>query len=85
MIATAEQTITQPQLTFFDLPVNPIQTRFDKQVATRKRNTCQRNERIRDRFNYLYNVERKRIDDVIDTLCKEWNLEKTTIERALKS
>ena len=84
MIATAEAPSTRAQLTFFNLPVSETLSRFQKQKLTRKRNHEARNERIRVRFNHLYNVERKRIDDVITILCGEFSLEKISIERALK-
>jgi len=85
MSATAEAPSTHSQLTFFDLPVKENQSALDKWRASRKTNIAARNERLRQRFNYLYNTERKRIDDVIDTLCQEFCLEKITIERLLKS
>lgn len=56
-----------------------------KIIATRKRNTQLRNERITASFNHKYNVERKRYDDVIAELCEEFALEKRTIENVLKS
>ncbi len=73
------------QLDFFpDLPMSENTSRFDKMITSRKRNTQARNERINHRFNHLYNVERKRYDDVITELCTEFNCVETTIEKALK-
>jgi hypothetical protein len=93
MIATAEAPNTarapmgaRPQLAFFDMSaLERKPTRIDKIVLVRKNNTLARNERIRERFNSLYNTERKRIDDVITILCEEFSLAKSTIESALKS
>lgn len=48
------------------------------------RNTEVRNQRIRERFDHLYNKERLRYDDVIDKLAEEFILAKGTIERAMK-
>jgi hypothetical protein len=84
MIAPSEAPSNLTQLSFFNLPVSHEASRFDKMKHTRKANTCGRNERIRARFNYLYNQERKRIDDVISILCEEFSLAKSTIEKALK-
>lgn len=59
--------------------------KVQKIIATRKRNTVSRNERIQSVFNHKYNVERKRYDDVIQELCSEFSLARRTIETALKS
>lgn len=66
-------------------PVGCLMDKITKMIATRKRNTQLRNERITNSFNHKYNVERKRYDDVIAELCQEFALEKRTIESALKS
>lgn len=65
--------------------VGCLSDKVAKIIATRKRNTQLRNERITTAFNHKYNVERKRYDDVIAELCEEFALEKRTIESALKS
>ena len=84
MLTAAEAPSIRKQLAFFELPVKENPTRFEKMISSRKRNTQQRNERISTRFNHLYNVERKRYDDVITQLCEEFNCVETTIEKALK-
>jgi hypothetical protein len=61
-----------------------LDERIRKALTTRKRNFEARNERIRMRFNALYNQERKRIDDVIVILTEEFCLSKSTIESVLK-
>lgn len=84
MSATAAPSIRK-QLDFFpDLPMSEPMSRFQKISTTRKNNTEARRQRINDRFNHLYNVERKRYDDVIAALCEEFNCVETTIEKALK-
>lgn len=65
--------------------VGCLTDKIAKIIATRKRNTQIRNEMIIKAFNHKYNVERKRYDDVIAELCKEFALEKRTIESVLKS
>lgn len=64
--------------------VGCLTDKIAKIIATRKRNTQLRNERITSSFNHKYNVERKRYDDVIAELCQEFALEKRTIESVLK-
>lgn len=66
-------------------PVGCLTDKISKIIATRKRNTQLRNESITNSFNHKYNVERKRYDDVIAELCREFALEKRTIENVLKS
>lgn len=84
MIAATQAPSTRKQLTFFPNEMNESDSRIQKIITVRKKNTEARNERIRNRFNYLYNEERKRVDDVINDLCKEFCLAKSTIETALK-
>jgi hypothetical protein len=85
MVTAAEAPPIRKQLDFFpDLPMSKTVSRFDKISATRKANTQARVQRINDRFDHLYNVERKRYDDVITELCREFNCVVTTIEKALK-
>ena len=84
MIAATEAPSTRRQLAFFPGEMKESLSRIEKSVLIRKKNKAARNERIRTRFNELYNVERKRIDDAIDTLCEEFSLAKSTIESALR-
>lgn len=84
MITTTEAPSERRQLSFFNLPVKETLSRFDKIKQTRMRNTEVRNQRIRERFDHLYNKERLRYDDVIDKLAEEFILAKGTIERAMK-
>jgi hypothetical protein len=56
-----------------------------KMIATRKKNTSDRNDRIVKQFNHKYNVERKRYDDVVAELCSEFSLAKSTIENVIKN
>ena len=69
-----------------DLAANGVclKDKIAKIIATRKGNTASRNKRITARFNHKYNVERKRYDDVVAELCDEFNLAKSTIEKAIK-
>lgn len=48
-------------------------------AEARKRNTLLRNERVKARFNELYNLKRKRYDDCISELATEFNLATNTI------
>lgn len=84
MNTLAEAHQPRVQLTFFNLPVTEQASRYQKSSASRIGNTGKRNERIRLRFNYLYNEERKRIDDIIMILCDEFSLTKRSIQTALK-
>jgi hypothetical protein len=59
--------------------------RIQKITAVKRHNNEQRYKRIRERFNYLYQVERRRIDDVIEIVATEWGLQKRTIQTILKS
>lgn len=59
--------------------------KIQKIIKTRTGNTLARNERIRTRFNELYNTERKRLDDVIEILATEFCIAKRTVESALKT
>lgn len=70
---------------FPEYPTSTLEERIQKNRETRTANTLARNEKIRERFNHLYNVERLRYDDVIATLCTDFCLSKATVERALKS
>jgi len=58
--------------------------RIEKITLIRKRNTEHRHERIRARFNHLYNIERKRYDDVLSIVCEEFGLAQRTIESIMK-
>ncbi len=53
-------------------------------IDTLKNNTRVRNNRIQNRFNQLYNENRMRYDDVINTLCEEFFLSKRRIETVMK-
>jgi hypothetical protein len=46
-----------------------------------KCNTKKRNDKIRARFRVLYEEERKRIDDVYDTLVEEFFISMKRIEQ----
>lgn len=61
-----------------------IKNKIAKMIETRKGNTDSRNQRITDSFNHKYNVERKRYDDVVNELCTEFSLAKSTIEKVIK-
>lgn len=84
MITTTEAPTARRQLSFFNLPVKETLSREDKIRESRQANTAARNQRINDRFNHLYNVERKRYDDVMNALSEEFCLALATIERVLK-
>ena len=84
MITATGAPSARRQLSFFNLPVKETQSREDKIREVRQANTAARNQRLTDRFNYLYNVERKRYDDVITALKEEFHLAEATIERVLK-
>jgi hypothetical protein len=76
-----------PTLFDGDMPVSNagcLGDKISKIIATRKRHTKARNERIISMFNHKYNVERKRYDDVIKELCDDFSLAKSTIETAIK-
>ncbi|GAB5524879.1 MAG: hypothetical protein Roseis2KO_27510 [Roseivirga sp.] len=49
----------------------------------RKRNTQKRYEKVRERCNELYNEQRIRWDDVIETLSEEFGISPATIERKI--
>jgi hypothetical protein len=56
-----------------------------KSNTMQRESTKKKYERIKQRFKELYEVERKRSDDVIDRLCNEFFVSSITIYRALKS
>lgn len=85
MKATAEAPNSATQLVFFNLPEVKSLSHNEKVNAIKKANFERRNSMIKTRFDHLYNVERKRFDDVISQLCDEFSLAKSTIETALKS
>jgi len=93
MIATAETQSTarvplgaRQQLTAFDMSeFEKKATRIQKIVDVRKANTIARNEKIRKRFDELFNKDRMRYDDVMEELCREFNLAMSTIHTALKN
>jgi hypothetical protein len=58
--------------------------RIQKIKIVRQQNKENRYARIRERFNYLYNSERKRYDDCIDTVSNEFGLAKSSIQPILK-
>lgn len=60
-----------------------VTDKIAKMIATRKGNTAIRNEKITQRFNDKFNIERKRYDDVINELCAEFSLAKSTIEKVI--
>jgi hypothetical protein len=59
-------------------------SRSGKIAETRKKNSSARNERIRLRFNELFNDRRIRYDDVMNTLALEFCLAQSTIMKMLK-
>lgn len=77
----------RPQLTCFNLDEFSVKVpdKIQKIIKTRTDNTAARNERIRQRFNELYNKDRKRLDDVIELLATEFCIAKRTVESALKT
>lgn len=58
--------------------------RAKKSASTRRKNTADRNKRIKARANELYNSDRKRYDDVITILAETFGLSCETIRRILK-
>lgn len=53
-------------------------------VGVRQSNTNLKHERIKQRFKELYDGKRIRIDDAVETLCKEFFLARITVERILR-
>lgn len=49
----------------------------------RRENTRKRHEKVRERCNELYNQQRIRWDDVIETLSDEFGIAPSTIERKI--
>jgi hypothetical protein len=76
--------MTSTTAEFLTPPVKDLTT-IEKNRATRMNNTLKRNQRIRTKFNHLYNVDRKRYDDVIQTLCEDFSLSKAVVERIMKA
>lgn len=75
------------QATLFNLPEVKefnIDEHNKKVSVIRRANHDRRNQMIRERFNHLYNVDRKRYDDCVDAVCSEFSLAKSTIETVLK-
>jgi hypothetical protein len=54
-------------------------------AVTRESNTERRNRAIKERYNDLYNKERTRHDDCLDTLSQEFFLSIKTISRIIVS
>lgn len=54
-----------------------------KHIEKRQKNTIRRDNDIRARFKELYDEDRKRIDDCVKILCKEFYLEEFTINAIL--
>jgi hypothetical protein len=59
--------------------------RIQKIIQVKSQNKQMRYARIRERFNYLYQVERKRYDDCMEIVATEWGLTKKTVQTILKS
>jgi hypothetical protein len=51
----------------------------------RTRNALARHQRVRERFQELYNIKRIRYDDVIERLCAEFFYQESTVKRILSS
>lgn len=54
------------------------------QYEKRKTRTNARNQTLINRFNALFNKNRIRYDDVLETVAKEFNLSKLTAENIIK-
>jgi hypothetical protein len=52
--------------------------------AIRKVNTERRDKAVIDRFNNIYHVERKRIDDAYKVVSEEFFLSESTVKSILK-
>jgi len=52
--------------------------------ATREANTRRRAIHVQKRFDYLYEVKRKRIDDCISEIAQELFISESTVEADLK-
>lgn len=61
-----------------ELPAQKIDHRL-----SRKKNTAERNNKIKARFSELYEKKRMRLDDVISQLAEEFCLSPLTIERII--
>jgi hypothetical protein len=59
--------------------------KYEKASAVKRANREARYERIRQRFNEKYHIQRQRLDDVIAELAQEFTLAPSTIQTALKS
>lgn len=73
-----EKIIAGVQTTMFD--VKPKYAFVEK----RQDHAKEKHKAICARFKELYNGKRRRIDDVVEMLCKEYFLSKITIERILR-
>ena len=51
---------------------------------TRRKNYLSRNQSLVSRFNYLYEVERIRIEDVYERILKEYHLSQRRVDYILK-
>lgn len=58
--------------------------RTDKIAQTRRANTLKRAQHVQKRFNELYEVKRKRVDDCIKIIADELFLSESTVEADLK-
>ena len=56
-------------------------TATEKAREARKANTLKRHKLIYERFNFLYQENRRRLDDVWQILCDEFGYAETTIKR----
>lgn len=74
------------QDTLFELPdvVKTDQTVHQRINAVKAANYERRKKKIQERFDELYEKDRKRYDDVIKILCEEFALSDRTIQAALK-
>lgn len=51
----------------------------------RRKSTIEKYKKIQERYRYLYNEERKRLDDVITQLCDEFFMNEAGIWRVLRT
>lgn len=54
-------------------------------MSPQAQNKINRDLVFKNRFDYLYNNERKRVDDVWECLSKEFFVDKITLQRRLRS
>lgn len=62
-----------------------LQTVFLSPTEKRKANRLRLHEKVRTRVKYLYNVQRKRIDDVYRLVADEFCMEESTVAKIMKT